>query len=232
MMAKKISIQARLPLSTEELEKLNAYDLRKLKLTDDETTRLREINKARQQRILERGVRLRLEEKPILEDLHQVGWDVKSVWDLVNTRTKYTEAIPVLLKHLSFSYSDRIREGIARALAVVEPEVRKAWPILVEEYHKAPMGWGLIAKDDTKEYRLGTKEALAITLSVAVTDETLPELIDIAKDRTQGESRVLLLSALRKSKNPLAKQAIEDLASDPDLKKEIASWRKQKKPAK
>ncbi|CBJ41556.1 conserved protein of unknown function [Ralstonia solanacearum CFBP2957] len=66
-------------------------------------------------------------------------------------------------------------------------------------------------------------------MSVAVTDETLPELIALAKDRTQGESRVLLLSALKKrrNKNPLAKQAIEELASDPDLEKEIASWRKR-----
>ncbi len=90
------------------------------------------------------------------------------------------------------------------------------------------MGWGIKVPGDTKEYRLGAKDGLACALSVAVTDETLPELIALAKDRTQGESRVLLLSALKKrrNKNPLAKQAIEQLASDPDLEKEIASWRK------
>lgn len=59
-----------------------------------------------------------------------------------------------------------------------------------------------------------------------MTDETLPELIALAKDRTQGESRVLLLSALkqRRNKNPPAKQAIAELASDPELVREIASW--------
>ncbi len=125
-------------------------------------------------------------------------------------------------------YSDVTRETIARSLAVPEPEVQKAWPLLIEEYRKAPMGWGIKAPGDTKEYRLGAKDGLACALSAAVTDETLPELIALAKDRTQGESRVLLLSALKKrrNKNPLAKQAIEELASDPDLEKEIASWRK------
>ncbi|GAB7129746.1 hypothetical protein JCM19000A_42540 [Silvimonas sp. JCM 19000] len=43
-----------------------------------------------------------------------------------------------------------------------------------------------------------------------------------------GESRVLLLSELkqRRNKNPLAKQVIDELASDPELVREIASWSK------
>jgi len=184
---------------------------------------------AREREREERRARLRAEQEPLLADLRRVGWNVESVWDLVNTSTRYAEAIPILLRHLLFPYSDRTREGIARALAVPEPEVRAAWPFLVEEYRKAPTGWGVIAPGDTKEYRLGAKDGLACALNVAVTDETLPELIALAKDRTQGESRLLLLRALRKSKNPTAKRAIEDLASDPDLTKEIASWRKRKR---
>lgn len=101
-----------------------------------------------------------------------------------------------------------------------------AWPILVKEYLRTPFGWGVKGPGDTKEFRLGAKDGLACALSVAVTEETLGELIAIAKERTQGESRVLLLPALRKSKNPLAKRAIEELASDPDLEKEIASWKR------
>jgi hypothetical protein len=61
-----------------------------------------------------------------------------------------------------------------------------------------------------------------------VTEDTLPELIALAQDRFLGDSRVLLLSALKKRRNkhPLVKQALVELASDPDLAKEIASWRK------
>ena len=218
---------ARAPLTTEELERISADDFGRLKLTDDEKSRLGQINKARQKERMERSARLRVEEEPILVDLRAIGWNVESVWDLVNTSTGYSEAIPILLKHLLLPYSDRTREGIARAVAVPEPAVRKAWPMLVEAYCNAYFGLGIIAPGDTKEYRLGTKDGLACALSIAVTDETMEELIGIAKDRSHGESRVLLLSALKKSKSALANKALEELASDPDLAKEIASWRKR-----
>ena len=226
MTQKNPSTSPRAPLTTEELECLKANDLGRIKLTDEEKARLRDINKARQQERSERAKRLRIEEEPILAELRAVGWKIESVWDLVNTPMRYTEAIPILLRHLSLPYSDRIREGIARSLAVSEPEVYKAWSTLVEEYRKAPTGWGFIALGDAKEYRLGAKDALACALSVAVTDETLPELIALAKDHTQGESRVLLLPALKKRKNKssVVAQTIDELIGDPELKKEIASW--------
>jgi hypothetical protein len=205
---------------------MTASELNRALMRDPEFLAQQEV---RNREITERSARLRIEEEPILADLRAVGRKVESVWDLVNTATRYAEAIPILLRHLLLPYSDRTREGIARALAVPEPEVRRAWPILVEEYRKAPIGSGVIAPGEAKEYRLSTKSGLACALAVAVTDETLPELIALAKDRAQGSSRLLLLSALRKSKNPLAKQAIEDLADDPDLTKEIASWRKRKR---
>ncbi len=224
-MTKRHVAPARETLTTAELESLTADDFARLQLTEDEIARMREINKVRKQERTERSARLRAEEAPILADLRALGRNLDSVWDLVNSSTKHPDAIPVLLKHLPLPYSDRIREGIARSLALVDPRVSKAWPMLVEEYRNAPEGWGIIAKGETKEFRLGAKDGLACALSVSVTDETLEELIALTKDRTQGESRVLLLTALRKSKNLLAKQAIEELASDPDLKEEIASWR-------
>lgn len=223
---KKASTRA--PLTTEALERLTANDFVRLRLTDDEKTRLREINKAREQERVASVARIRTEAAPLLAELQAVGLKIQSVGDLIAMSERYEAAIPILLKHLRMPYSDVVRETIARSLAVPEPEVRKAWPMLVEEYCKAATGWGIKAPGDTKEFRLGAKDGLACALSVAVTDETLEELIAIAKDRTQGESRVLLLSALKKRRNkdPLAKQAIAELANDPDLKNEIASWRK------
>lgn len=208
------------------MERVKASDFARLKFSEEEMVLLREINKEREQERVKRSARLRLEQAPILAELRKVGWNVESVWDLVNTSTRYSEVIPILLKHLVLPYSDRTKEGIARSLAVPEPEVRKAWPTLVEEYKKAPMGTGIVAPGDTKEYRLSVKDGLACSLTVAVTDETMEELINIVKDRRHGKYRVLLLSALRKSKLPIAKQSIAELASDPDLEKEIASWRR------
>jgi hypothetical protein len=167
----------------------------------------------------ERSARLRVEEEPILVELRELGWKANSVWDLVNTSASYRESIPVLVRHLLLSYSDRTREGIARALAV--PDAREAWPTLVAEYRKAPMG-------EENGIRLGAKDGLAVALAATATDNVIDELITLAKDRSHGSSRLLLLRALRKSKSPQAKRAIEELASDTDLAKEIASWRRRR----
>lgn len=60
------------------------------------------------------------EETPLREELHALGYPVKWVWDFVNTAQSYPDALPVLIDHLRRPYSDDVREGIARALAVWE----------------------------------------------------------------------------------------------------------------
>ncbi|HET6889849.1 MAG TPA: hypothetical protein VFH31_02005 [Pyrinomonadaceae bacterium] len=226
MTAMKKQKSARLSLTKEQLKRLTVDELVKIKFTDDEKALWSEIRRERDQEREQRSARLAIEERPILSDLHEIGWDIESVWNLVNIPNNYAEAVPILLKHLLLPYSDRTRAGIARALAV--REASQAWRILVSEYRNAPMGTGIVAPGDTEELRLGVKDGLACALSVAVTDETLPELIALAKDPSHGESRILLLSALRKSKNPIAKKAIEELAFDPELAKEIAAWSSKK----
>ncbi|WP_156428052.1 hypothetical protein [Novosphingobium sp. FSW06-99] len=208
---------ARAPFTTEELVKMTAAEFGRQRLTDDEKSRLRAINEQRARRRLEWSAQLRAEEEPILADLQTIGCDVKSVWDLVNTSRPYPDAIPILLKHLTKSYSDRTKEGIARALAV--SDARDAWPLLVAEYLKAPMG-------EVNGIRLGAKSGLAAALSAVATDDVISQLAALAKDKSNGDSRLLLLSALRRSKMPVAKNTLEELADDPSLKKEIASWKK------
>ena len=221
-------LSKRASLTTEELERLTVDEMVRLKLSDDERARLRQINEKRNAERLESVARLAVEAAPIVAELKAVGLDIHNIGEMVSMTERYEQAIPILLKHLQLPYSDVIRDTIARALAVPEPAVRDAWPMLVAEYRKAPMGRGIVAKGDKKEFRLGFKDGLACALSVAVTDETMGELITLAKNKSHGESRILLLSALRKRrfKNPLVRTAIDELANDPELQKEIASWRK------
>lgn len=230
-MAKKTT-PPRMPLTKDELARLTIDEYLRLKLSDGESELLREINREREIERQARSARLKIEEEPLVADLQAVGCNVTSAWDMVNDNYKYPEAIPILLKHLLLPYSDAIRDGIARSLAVPEPEVKKAWPMLVAEYRKAPMGQGIVAPGDTKEYRLGVKDGLACALGANVTDETLAEYMSLVRDRSLGESRVLLLYAIRRSKKPLikqaAKQAIADLEHDPDLSRAIAEWKKKK----
>jgi hypothetical protein len=140
---------------------------------------------------------------------------------------RYKDALPILLKHLLMPYSSVTRAGIAHVLAAPEPVVRKAWPTLVAAYKNARCGVGMAAPGDTVASELPEKDALAWTLAVAVTDATLDELISLVKDRRYGSSRMLFLPALKKrrKKNPLVQQLVDELASDPDLRTEIASWR-------
>lgn len=62
----------------------------------------------------------REEEAPMITDLAKVGFEIGSVWDLVNTSKCYPAAIPTLLDHLRRPYHERIRNGIIRALTVKE----------------------------------------------------------------------------------------------------------------
>lgn len=216
-MKKALTKLTRPTLTNEELAGLRGYDLVRLKLSDDEKARLRAINQERARQRAERSKYLRVEEEPIVTDLREVGLKVESVWDLVNTADPYPGAIPILLKHLGQKYSDRTKEGIARALAV--PDARSAWSLLVAEYRRAPQG-------EENGIRLGAKSGLAAALSAAATDEVIEQLASLVKDRSNGDSRLLLLNALRKSKAAVARKTLEEMADDPALKKEIASWSK------
>ena len=213
-------ITPRHPLTDEQLENLTLREQMELDLTDDETSRLRRINELRSQKRKEFGQKLRIEEEPLLADLRAIGFDpgVDSVWDLVNTAEPYPEAIPVLLRHLTRPYSDRIKEGIARALAV--PDAVHAWPILVAEYKKAEEG----QEDGVMR---GYKDGLAVALAATATDAMLGEVISLIKDTSNGSTRIFFLGPLCESKNPLARQTIEELKDDPDLKKEITFLKKK-----
>ena len=86
-------------------------------------------------RLLQEEAELTAIEGPLLADLRAVGIDLSGgVWDLVNMRAPYPKALPVLLRHLRLDYPVRIREGIARAMAVRES--RQFWPELVQLYRE------------------------------------------------------------------------------------------------
>lgn len=73
---------------------------------------------------------LRPEQEPLLHDLGIAGYELSSVWDLVNLGSPYRAAIPVLLAHLASAQHPVLRNGIARALAVQEAEGIAAGPVI------------------------------------------------------------------------------------------------------
>jgi aminopeptidase N len=145
---------------------------------------------------------LREAEAPLIEDLRRVGIDVDSAWDLVNRSTPYPSALPILVAHLERGYPPRVREGIARALAV--RDARFAWGTLVRLYREEEAG-------------TDAKAGLAVALAAAADGDVLDEVIALARDSRHGQSRVLLLAALRRLR---AQAALQELADDPVMGQE------------
>lgn len=144
-------------------------------------------------------------EAPVVEALRAAKVPVRSVWDLVNAPNTYEQSLPILLEHLQQPYPEVVREGIARALAV--PAAKFAWRSLVDLYRQ--------------ETVRRTKDGLAVAISNIADDETLDDVIALARDATHGESRVLLLHTLERSRLPKARKALMELGGDPMLKKEV-----------
>lgn len=147
-------------------------------------------------------------EAPLVRELRSVGLKVDSVWDFVNGKVgvePHARALPILLNHLEHPYPDAIREGIARAVAI--PAAKFAWPVLVRLFREAT------------ERR--SKDGLAVAISNIADDEVLDELVDLAGDAKQGESRILLLNGLERSNRSDARKALMNLGADPELHKEV-----------
>lgn len=127
------------------------------------------------------------EETPLREELHALGYPVKWVWDFVNTAQSYPNAIPVLIDHLRRPYSDAVREGIARALAVREARGLAGGPIvetLREEGLGKQLRWALantLTVVADRANRDGIKEILAIEENKDVTDRLNRALKTAAK---------------------------------------------------
>jgi hypothetical protein len=142
-------------------------------------------------------------EAPLRQELHTAGYGVDSAWDLVNTSTPYPQALPILLRHVALPYPAPVREGIARALAV--RDARFAFPVLMQ----------LFAKEHDKR----VKDGLAVAVAQTADDEVIGDVIALARDPQHGASRTLLLSALKRSKDPRARAALMELCVDPDIGK-------------
>jgi len=154
---------------------------------------------------LKREAEYRRAEAPLVDELQAAGYQVQSAWDLVNTPGSYPPAVPILLAHLPRPYPAAVREGIARALAVRE----------------ASCGWDVLTRLYRNEHEVRVKDGLAVAIAAASNDELITDVIALARDTSQGPSRLLLLGALERSADPRARAALMDLGTDPDLTKEI-----------
>lgn len=204
------------PLTDSELERLTAYDFGKVRLTDDEKLRLRAINESRRQETQRKAAQWARAEVPLVQELRDAGAQVSSVWDLVNTKERYPQLVPILFAHLDRPYPQKVREGIARSLAV--PESRSRWDELVNRY---------LSETDTTTN--GMKWALHLAVAAAADVSVLDTLIRLACDRRHGRNRALFIDALARINDPRAKAALAELADDPDLADDVRRVTKRRR---
>lgn len=175
----------------------------------------------RQRRDLERSrsiAELGEAESPLVADLVAAGFEVSSVWDLVNAASPYPQAIPVLLSHLDHDYPVRIREGIARALAV--REAHSGWNRLLRAYSEAPHPEGPVS---------GIRYAFSLTLAAAADESNVDDLVRLAGDEANDTDRHNFVRALGRLRSPAAIAALQHFSEDPAVAKEaIAALRRKR----
>ena len=170
---------------------------------------IRKPNKTQTELKEKEEVRIALEaaysedEKPLVDDLQRAGFNFTSVWDLVNTKSSYKAAIPILLDHLSKPYHIKNKEGIVRALAVKEAR-GVACRAIINEYHKSSK------KDFNYRWVLGN------TMSVIITADYIDDVIAIVLNESNGESRQMFISALGNTKSLRVIETLQQLRKDKD----------------
>lgn len=227
-MKKQTKSLGRPEFTKEELRQINKdIDLLiKTKFTESEKVVLREINQEKELKRQEMVKLIAIEVSAVESEIQKLGIKIDSLHQIKDTDFKqHPDLLTILIKHLKYPYFDVVKSIIAKALG--SKEAYSTWPIIVDEYRNAPQGCGITVKGGTEELPLHYKDSLANTLCDLFRNERLDEYLGLLRDKKNGESRILLLAPLRRryKKDPIIKEALFELKADPDLAKEIASWK-------
>ena len=144
----------------------------------------------------------------VVAELSKIGVRVLSIFDLVNTKEAYPEAIPVLLNCLDYVDDPVIKEALVRALTVKEAE-GIANKRLIREFLAIP------ASAPPVDQLL--KWVIANALSVIATDADYAELVNIVTTKEHGKAREMVAVALGRMKNSAAGKMLTELLSDDDI---------------
>lgn len=128
----------------------------------------------------------RAEEAELISDLKEVGVNVHSVWDLVNSTRPYPEAIETLTRHLRRSYRPSIREGIARALIVPYAGTRRTLEVLIDQYKNLNDG-----SENSLKWVIGNSLSI-----IARSPEFIEDVVSIITNPMHGRARDMMILRL------------------------------------
>lgn len=142
--------------------------------------------------------------KDLIVELKGVGLTISSIWDMVNTKESYPEAIGILIEHIPKHYHDKNREGIFRALAVKEAK-GSANEALIREYNKIPK------EKNTLRWVIGN------AMYILITPKDIERILPIVQDKKNGMSRHRFVLALGKMKSEKAEDVLIKLLDDDEM---------------
>lgn len=160
------------------------------------------------------------DEGPILASLREVGYDVGSLAELRHSGVRYRKAIPILVGALSSVSEKKTLMEVVRALSVPWAKPAAIGP-LIELFRRVEDSTGL-----------GVRWAVGNALDVTWNDDDFDALVDLARDRSYGRSRELIVLGLARSKRPEAGEVLVELLDDTDVNGHaVKALRKLKLPA-
>ena len=161
----------------------------------------------------------KIEQQEILGELRAEGLVFEMLNNLALLRvsaSEYKRALPILLKHLNRPYSEGTLGSIAYSMA--RKEAAPCWDDLVAIYREHHARERVGDGDSTM--------AIAAAVSASCPSARLDDLIALLRDRTLPHRPLLLIPLKRRrGRNAAIAQVIEELREDPDLVKEIRSWK-------
>ena len=161
--------------------------------------------------------KLRQEEATLVKELVATGIQIvldripgkeysgppRSISDLVNTNSRYPEAISVLLKHLQLPYSRPIKKSIVRALTT--PDAIGCSSILMDLFEAESDG-------DSE-----MKALLGAAIAESATPNEATRVVELAKNPSHGRGRSFLPLALVHCSAEYSISHLESWRKDPVL---------------
>ena len=168
--------------------------------------------------------------KPIIEDLAQLGYQVRTLTDLRHQKKRWTTALPILLHWLTKVKEPRIKEDIVRCLSVpwagndataeLIEEFREYAPILAAPSN--PWIGDQLVEISTEEKRAAPYFSLAWTIGNALSIVTIKgfekQILDLCRDRRNGQARQMLVRSLGRLNIVEAEQAALELLNDDQVR--------------
>lgn len=145
------------------------------------------------------------DEGPILARLGQAGYEVASLAELRHSGVRYRKAIPIMTAALSETTETKTLIELVRALSVpwARPEATGS---LVDLFRRVDDSTGL-----------GLRWAVGNALDVTWDDAHFDDLVGLARDRSFGRAREMIVLGLSRSKRPEAGGVLTELLDDADV---------------